>query len=88
MSRFEVFYASHCCYTECKEAFGYSLEDYLDLLGSANMLMGFEVKSGRVKNTGGSLKFKQRYPEALSLIIGSVNLGLEEFLMGEKPIFL
>jgi predicted AAA+ superfamily ATPase len=51
-------------------------------------LTAIEVKSGRVKNVGGSLVFKQHYPEALSLIVGSTNLGLEEFLLGEKPLFL
>jgi hypothetical protein len=51
-------------------------------------LTAIEVKSGRVKNTGGSLIFKQLYPEALSLIIGTTNLGLEEFLLGETPLFL
>jgi hypothetical protein len=43
---------------------------------------------GRVKNVGGSLIFKQLYLEALSLIIGSANLGLEDFLLGKKPLFL
>jgi predicted AAA+ superfamily ATPase len=52
------------------------------------LLTAIEVKSGRVKGVGGSLVFKQLYPEALSLIIGSVNYGLEDFLLGNKPIFL
>jgi len=51
-------------------------------------LTAIEVKSGRVKNVGGSLIFKQHYPEALSLIIGSANLGLEDFLSGKQPLFL
>jgi len=51
-------------------------------------LTAIEVKSGRVKNVGGSLIFKQHYPEALSLIIGSANLGLEDFLSGKRPLFL
>ena len=51
-------------------------------------LTAIEVKSGRVKNVGGSLIFKQHYPEALSLIIGSANLGLEDFLSGKQSIFL
>jgi hypothetical protein len=40
-----------------------------------------------VKGVGGSLVFKQLYPEALSLIIGGANYGLEDFLLGKKPIF-
>jgi len=51
-------------------------------------LTAIEVKSGRVKNVGGSLVFKQKYPEALSLVVGSANLGLEAFLLGEKELFL
>jgi predicted AAA+ superfamily ATPase len=50
-------------------------------------LTAIEVKSGRVKGAGGSLVFKQLYPETLSIIIGSANYGLEDFLLGEKPIF-
>ena len=51
-------------------------------------LIAVEVKSGRVKNTRGGLMFKQRYPEALSLVVGGVNLGLEDFLSGKQPLFL
>ena len=51
-------------------------------------LTAIEVKSGRAGNAGGSLIFKQRYPQALSLVIGSANAGLEEFLLGEIPLFL
>jgi len=51
-------------------------------------LTAIEVKSGRVKNTGGSLVFKKKYPEALSLIVGNVNLSLEDFLLGKKPLFI
>jgi predicted AAA+ superfamily ATPase len=52
------------------------------------LLTAIEVKSGRVKNVGGSLVFKKRYPEALSLIVGSTNTPLEGFLLGNKPLFL
>ena len=58
------------------------------VIRKGNRLTAIEVKSGRVKNTGGSLIFKQLYPEALSLIIGSVNLGLKDFLSGGIPLFL
>lgn len=51
-------------------------------------ITAIEVKSGRIKHVGGSLDFKQRYPEALSLIIGSSNISLEDFLLGEIPLFL
>jgi predicted AAA+ superfamily ATPase len=51
-------------------------------------LTAIEVKNGRVKNVGGSLVFKKLYPQALSLIVGSANAGLEDFLLGRVPLFL
>ncbi|MDR1928301.1 MAG: ATP-binding protein [Oscillospiraceae bacterium] len=60
--------------------------DFVIKKGAA--VTALEVKSGRVKNVGGSLVFKKRYPEALSLIIGSANTPLEDFLLGNKPLFL
>ena len=58
------------------------------VIKKGSQITALEVKSGRVKNTGGSLVFKQQYPEALSLIIGSANFGLEDLLLGKKPLFL
>jgi predicted AAA+ superfamily ATPase len=58
------------------------------VIKKGSKLTAIEVKSGRVKNLGGSLAFKRIYPEALSLIIGSANLGLEDFLLGKKTLFL
>jgi predicted AAA+ superfamily ATPase len=58
------------------------------VIKKGNRLTAIEVKSGRVKNVGGSLVFKKLYPEALSLIVGSANLDLEDFLLGSKSIFL
>jgi predicted AAA+ superfamily ATPase len=58
------------------------------VLKKGSQLTAIEVKSGRVKNVGGGLVFKRFYPEALSLIIGSANLGLEDFMLGNKPLFL
>jgi predicted AAA+ superfamily ATPase len=51
-------------------------------------LTALEVKSGRVKNVGGSLVFKKKYPETLSLIVGSANVPAEDFLLGKTPLFL
>ena len=48
-------------------------------------LTAIEVKSGRVKHTGGSLEFMKRYPKALSLVVANDNL--EEFLRGEMTLF-
>jgi predicted AAA+ superfamily ATPase len=58
------------------------------VIKKGTLLTAIEVKSGRVKNVGGSLVFKKRYPEALSLIVGSTNTPLEGFLLGDKPLFL
>ena len=58
------------------------------VIEKGSRLTAIEVKSGRVKNIGGSLVFKQRYPEALSIIVGSANLGLEDFLLGKKQLFI
>jgi predicted AAA+ superfamily ATPase len=58
------------------------------VIKKGSQLTAIEVKSGRVKGVGGSLVFKQQYPDALSLIVGSVNCGLEDFLLGKKALFL
>ena len=58
------------------------------VIKKGSQLTACEVKSGKVKGVGGSLVFKQLYPEALSLIIGSTNCSLEDFLLGKKPLFL
>lgn len=56
------------------------------VIRKGGLLTAIEVKSGRVKSTGGSLVFKRRYPEALSLTVGGD--GLEPFLLGRTPVFL
>ncbi|MDR0381904.1 MAG: ATP-binding protein [Oscillospiraceae bacterium] len=53
-----------------------------------NRLTAIDVKSGRIKHSGGSLTFKKSYPEALSLTIGSADCKLEAFLTGDVPLFL
>ena len=58
------------------------------VIREGSRLTAIEVKSGSIKNTGGSLVFKKLYPEALSLIVGSANLSLEDFLSGKYQLFL
>ncbi|MDR1794681.1 MAG: ATP-binding protein [Erysipelotrichaceae bacterium] len=60
--------------------------DFVIQKGSS--LTALEVKSGRIKHTGGTLSFKSRYPHALSLIIGSSDVSVEDFLLGKQPLFL
>jgi predicted AAA+ superfamily ATPase len=58
------------------------------VIRKADKLTAIEVKSGRMKRLGGSLAFKRIYNEALSLIIGSQGLSLEDFLSGNVRLFL
>jgi len=58
------------------------------VIKKGKQLTAIEVKSGRLKNAGGSLVFKKKYSEALSLTIGTANLSLEDFLLGKKPLFI
>ncbi len=58
------------------------------VLSKGSLLTAIEVKSGRVKNTGGSMVFKRLYPKAFALIVGGSNLSLEDFLLGRIPLFL
>jgi len=64
-------------------------EKEVDLvIESGSSLTAIEVKSGKIKHTGGSMEFKKIYPHALSLIVGSETCGLEDFLEGKTPLFL
>lgn len=50
-------------------------------------LTAIEVKSGRIKNLNGHYEFLRRYPDAMSLIVGTPEASLEAFLLGEVPLF-
>ena len=50
-------------------------------------LTAIEIKSGKVKHTGGSMEFIKCFPNALSLTVGSENCGIEDFLEGKIPLF-
>jgi predicted AAA+ superfamily ATPase len=54
---------------------------------SHNAVTAIEVKSGKVKHTGGSMEFIKRFPGAFSLTVGGENTGLEDFLLGKIPLF-
>ncbi|MDR3112762.1 MAG: AAA family ATPase [Endomicrobium sp.] len=57
------------------------------ILQKGNSLTAIEVKSGRIKGFGGSLAFKKLYPNALSIVIGTQNTTLEDFLLGKIDLF-
>lgn len=46
-----------------------------------------EVKGGHVKRTGGLGEFVQRFPGTYTLIVGADVCPLEEFLLGNIPLF-
>lgn len=46
-----------------------------------------EVKSGKVKGLGGLDAFCKMYPGTKTLVVGSDSAPLEEFLLGEIPLF-
>lgn len=50
-------------------------------------LYAIEVKSGKVGKTKGLAEFCSRFPAAKPLVIGDVNTSLENFLLGEVPLF-
>jgi len=50
-------------------------------------LSAIEVKSGRIKNTNGSMEFLKRYPHALGLTVGDSNCSVGDFLEGKFPLF-
>lgn len=46
-----------------------------------------EVKGGRVKGLGGLDSFRKMYPDAMTLVVGSPDLPVEDFLLGKVPLF-
>lgn len=46
-----------------------------------------EVKSGRPKRTRGLGEFVSRFPGTYSLVIGSAEFPIEDFLLGKVPLF-
>ncbi len=49
--------------------------------------LAIEVKSGRVKKTGGIVEFMNRFPHARAMVVGSAATNLEDFLSGDVPLF-
>ena len=60
--------------------------DYV--IADKDAVTAIEVKSGRVKPTGGMTRFLIENPHAHSLAIGSTGCGIEQFLKGEVELFI
>jgi len=52
-----------------------------------NVLTAIEVKSGILKNVGGSMEFKKIHPHAYCLTVGSHDCSIEDFLSGKILLF-
>lgn len=59
--------------------------DYV--IESGEAVVGIEVKSGRVKSTGGLTAFVNANPHATTRIVGSASCPVERFLLGEVDLF-
>lgn len=59
--------------------------DYVIRKGSR--VRAIEVKSGRIRATGGLTVFCQRFKGAQPLLVGDANLSCEDFLRGKVPLF-
>ncbi len=56
------------------------------VMSDGSSVCAIEVKSGRVKSTGGLTEFVLRNPEARTMIVGSSGCSLESFLLDEIEI--
>ncbi|WP_283170032.1 ATP-binding protein [Curtanaerobium respiraculi] len=62
--------------------------DEVDFVVSQGLqVTAIEVKSGRVKRTGGLVAFVNRFPRANALVVGSPNVSVEDFLLGNAELF-
>ena len=57
------------------------------VIEKGSKLTAIEVKSGKIKNTTGSMEFLSRYPKALSITVGDSTCPLDAFLEGKIPLF-
>ena len=64
-----------------------SLSNEVDfVVGWGEDVIGIEVKSGRVRSTGGLTAFLLRFPGARTLVIGSPTCTVGSFLLGAWPL--
>ena len=57
------------------------------VLTKGERLVAVEVKSGRVRSTGGVAAFQMRHPKAQPIVVGDANTPVEDFLRGSVPLF-
>lgn len=57
------------------------------VLTKGERIIAVEVKSGRVRSTGGLVAFQSRYPKAQPIVVGDTNTPVEDFLRGTVPLF-
>lgn len=57
------------------------------VVSDGGSVTAIEVKSGRVKSLNGLSEFINRFPKAKTLIIGSQDTSLEDFLLGNVSLF-
>ena len=56
------------------------------VISDERQVVAIEVKSGRVKKTGGLTEFMLRFPHARTLVVGSAGCSLQDFLLGRVPL--
>ena len=56
------------------------------VVSNERQVVALEVKSGRVKSTGGLTEFMMQFPQARTLIVGSSSCSLEDFLLGKVEL--
>lgn len=57
------------------------------VVSQGDAITAIEVKSGRIKPTRGLAAFINRFPSAKSIVVGSPEAQLEDFLLGRIPLF-
>lgn len=57
------------------------------VLSRGEQLIAIEVKSGRVRTSGGLEAFMLRHPTCQPIVVGDVNTSVESFLRGRVPLF-
>ncbi len=57
------------------------------VVADGDAVTAIEVKSGRVKPSKGLTGFVNRFPGAKTMVVGSSQVPLESFLLGEVPLF-